>query len=55
MVLQYPFTEGLKPKLSYDHLMNAIFDGGVDKPIKGSTLYDNRFFNLYSCVNVFIN
>ena len=45
MVLQYPFTEGLKPKLSYDQLMNTILDGGVIKTKKGTTLYDNRFFN----------
>ena len=45
MVLQYPFTEGLKPKLSYDQLMNTILDGGVIKAKKGTTLYDNRFFN----------
>ncbi len=45
MVLQYPFTEGLKPKLSYEQLMNVILDGGVVKPIKGTTLYDSAFFN----------
>ena len=44
MVLQYPFTEGLKPKLSYDQLMNVILDGGVVKPIKGTTLYDSALF-----------
>ena len=45
MILQYPFTEGLEPKLSYDQLMNTILDGGVVKAKKGTTLYDNRCFN----------
>ena len=43
MSLNIPFTSGLKPKLSYDQLMDAVLEGGLIKTIKGFTLYDNLF------------
>ena len=46
MSLNIPFTSGLKPKLSYDQLMDAVLEGGLINAIKGSTLYDNIFFRL---------
>ncbi len=45
MSLNIPFTSGLKPKLTYDQLKDAILEGGLIKPIKGTTLYDSSFFN----------
>ncbi len=43
MSLNIPFTSGLKPKLTYDQLKDAILEGGLIKPIKGTTLYDSSF------------
>jgi hypothetical protein len=45
MSLNKPFTQGLKPKLSYEELMNAVLEGPHIKAKKGANLYDNRYIS----------